>query len=169
MCTINEDNELQATLEAQADELLKPYDGIYTDKQLQRKSREMDCRILSRQIIKDYVSEEFTDIDDTFIESLLGDIRDAANRMGISSQDFEMVVMRSKKLSYADIACSVDLPVKTCYNRLQLAREKILQWDRFGYWEDVLSMESCLSSTWYPMFREMILWCAAGRPNLKQK
>lgn len=158
-------NETHAELEAIADEIIKPFDDVYTNKQLTRKAREMQSRLESRAIIEDYVCEDFTSIDDTFIESIMGDIKDAANRMSISDQDFDMIIMRAKKISYADIAFSVDLPVMTCYDRIQRARRKILQWEKFGYWEDVMNMERCLQSNWYPMFREMILWCAAGRPR----
>lgn len=158
-------NETHSELEAIADKIIEPFNDVYTNKQLARKAREMQSRLESRAIIEDYVCEDFTSIDDTFIESIMGDIKDAANRMSISDQDFDMIIMRAKKISYVDIAYSVGLPVMTCYDRIQRARKKILKCEKFGYWEDVMNMERCLQSNWYPMFREMILWCAAGRPR----
>lgn len=163
-----ENDDLQGKTDAELEEianiLLVDIPGVYTDLQLARKAREMESRIKSRNIISNYI-ESFTEIDDTFIESLLGDIKDAANRLNISDQDYEMIIMRSRKVSYEDIAIACEISISTCYEHLQEARQKILQWDRFGYWEDVLNMQKCLQSNWYPMFREMILWCASGRPN----
>lgn len=155
---IDGDNEMQAqaTLEAQADELLKPYDGIYTDKQLRRKEREFKSRIESRRIINVYVSEDFTDVDNTLIESMLGDIKDAANRAKISDEDYEMVCMRIRKMTYQDISAATGIPVSSCFVRLKEAQQKILNVECFGKWEDLLEMERCIQSNWYKMFRELI-------------
>lgn len=154
---IDGDNDnMQATLEAQADELLKPYDGIYTDKQLQRKDREFKNRAESRQIVNAYVCEDFTELDNTLIESMIGDIKDAANRMHIDAVDLQMICLRCQKLPYSNISIIVGLSESQCFERLQIAQSKVASHDNFGLWEDIMEMQRCLGSNWYKMFRELM-------------
>lgn len=142
--------------EAIADELIKPYPNVYTTKQLRRKEREMQTRLESRTIIEKYVSEEFTELDNTLIESFLGDIKDAANRGNISDTDYDLICMRARKMSYTAISAATGLPKSTCFERLQIAQEKILEVECFGKWEERLKMESHIQSNWYLIFKNLI-------------
>jgi len=172
---ISDSEEIKMTdqeCEEFVNEIIEDCEGIYTDKQLARKAREMRTRLTSREVVLKYIqdiySEDSTAVDDTLVETIRGDIKDAANRQHIDTQDFEMVCMRAKKASYAQIAVAFNMPKSTCHYRIQKARVQILNCRNLGIWEDVTNMQKCVQSNWYSMFREMIEWAKAGFPTFKR-
>jgi len=155
-------------------EIIADCENIYTDAQLARKAREMRDRLGSREVISKYLqkvySEDNSAVDDTFVETICGDIKDAANRdKHVSNQDFEMVCMRAKKASYAQIAVAFNIPKSTCHYRIHRSRALILKHKHLGFWEDIMDMQRCVQSNWYSMFREMIEWAEAGFPTFKKE
>ena len=116
-----------------ANEFLSGFPGIYDDNQLQRKDRELKTRARSRRVVEAYTNNEFSDLDNTIVESCLSDIRDAANRADITDRDYMMVCLRAKKLTYAQIAKVMDLSESTCFESLKIAQEAILDHPQFDH------------------------------------
>lgn len=148
-------------LEDQADKLLVGYDDVYTSRQLERKCRDETKRLFG--VCAEDI-ERFTDIDNVITESIRSDVTHSLSRFA-DDIEAEMVLMRMSKLSYADIAAIVGIPTRTCYDRVRRLQARMMKQRDWGLWIDLLRMENCLQSNWYAMFRELILWCAAGRPK----
>ena len=143
---------LEASLEAQADELLSAVPGVYTEQQLSRKIRDS-----LEQLERTPLQGECSEMDNIIAEAFWGDVKDSANKMGVDIVDVEMIEMRSKGMTFAEIAKEKKVSRYYAERHIKKTQQRIMKNELFGLWEVIMAMTACLQSSWWRIFAIEIL------------
>ena len=147
-----------ADLESLADKLLLDSGDlgitVYSELQLTRQDVRHE-KADSMETLWSELCGNYDSVDDVIIESAWADIVAGAKYKHIDPDTLQMIEMKQKKFTYAEIAEIFGMPESTVKSRILRAEKRILKMPEFGMWETINDMTKWVSN-WLKIFGDEI-------------